>query len=83
MMPINRPVHVVTKKGKAIDGRRLNEDTYTVQMADGDGRLYSLVKSELREFKISTRSEMPSFEGKFTSAELADVVAYLLSLKGQ
>lgn len=83
MMPINRPVHVVTKEGKPIDGRRLNEDTYTVQMADGDGRLYSLVKADLREFKISTKSDMPSYEGKFTSAELADVVAYLLSLKGQ
>ena len=83
MMPINRPVHVVTKEGKAIDGRRLNEDTYTVQMADGDGRLYSLVKSDLREFKISTRSDMPSFKGDLTQSELSDVVAYLLSLKGQ
>ena len=39
MMPINRPVHIVTREGKTIDGRRVNEDTYTVQVADQDGRL--------------------------------------------
>ena len=32
MMPINRPVRVVTRDGKVINGRRLNEDTYTVQI---------------------------------------------------
>ena len=29
MMPINRPVRVVTRDGTVINGRRLNEDTYT------------------------------------------------------
>ena len=29
MMPINRPVRVVTKDGTVINGRRLNEDTYS------------------------------------------------------
>ena len=54
MMPINRPVRVVTRDGKVITGRRLNEDTYTVQISDEEGRLHSLVKSELREFNVST-----------------------------
>jgi putative heme-binding domain-containing protein len=83
MMPINRPVRIVTRDGKVITGRRLNEDTYTVQITDEDGRLYSLVKSELREFTVSTTSTMPSYEKELTSAEMADVVAYLLSLKGR
>jgi putative heme-binding domain-containing protein len=83
MMPINRPVRIVTHDGKVITGRRLNEDTYTVQIADEDGRLYSLVKSELREFTVSTTSTMPSYEKELTSAEMADVVSYLLSLKGR
>ena len=34
MMPINRPVRVVTKDGTIINGRRLNEDTYIVQIID-------------------------------------------------
>jgi putative heme-binding domain-containing protein len=83
MMPINRPVRVVTRDGKVISGRRLNEDTYTVQITDEEGRLYSLVKSELREFNVSTASTMPSYEKELTSTEIADVVAYLLSLKGR
>lgn len=83
MMPINRPVRIVTRDGKVITGRRLNEDTYTVQIADEDGRLLSLVKSDLREFTVSPRSTMPSYEKELTSEEIADVVSYLLSLKGR
>ena len=83
MLPINRPVRIVTRDGKVINGRRLNEDTYTVQLADEEGRLISLAKSDLREFTISTKSTMPSYEKELTPEELADVVSYLLSLKGQ
>ena len=83
MMPINRPVHIVTRQGKTIDGRRLNEDTYTVQIADQEGRLLSLQKSELREFSVSTKSNMPSYKGELTPAEMSDLVSYLLTLKGQ
>ena len=83
MWPINRPIHIVTKDGRVINGRRVNEDTYTVQMADQEGRLISLNKSDLREFTVSTKSTMPSYKQELTSEELGDVVTYLLSLKGQ
>ena len=83
MMPINRPVHIVTKDGTVINGRRLNEDTYTVQIIDDQERLRSLMKADLREYTIQTQSPMPSYKNIFSAAEMADVVAYLLSLKGQ
>lgn len=83
MAPINRPVHIVTRGGRIINGRRLNEDTYTVQVMDDEGQLISLAKRDLREFAISTKSPMPSVNGKLTREELADLLAYLLSLKGQ
>ena len=83
MLPINRPVHIVTKTGETIDGRRLNEDTYTVQVTDADGRLISLTKRDLREFRVATKSSMPSYKGELTTDQLADLVTYLLSLKGQ
>lgn len=82
MLPINRPVRATTKDGKVITGRRLNDDTYTVQIVDDDGRLRSLVKADLKELQVLTASPMPSFRDKLTPDEIADVVAYLLSLKG-
>ncbi|MCU1382805.1 MAG: Copper amine oxidase, enzyme domain protein [Acidobacteria bacterium] len=83
MMPINRPVRAVTRDGKVVNGRRLNEDTYTVQLIDDQERLVSLAKSDLAEFTIATVSPMPSFSSRLTPDEIADVVAYLLSLKGR
>ena len=83
MFPINRPVRAVTRDGKVINGRRLNEDTYTVQLIDDHERLVSLTKADLREYTILATSPMPSFKATLGDDELADVLAYLLSLKGR
>jgi putative heme-binding domain-containing protein len=83
MMPINRPVRAVKKDGTVITGRRLNEDTYSVQIMDDRERLQSVLKSDLKEFTIIKTSPMPSFAQTFSAEERADVIAYLLSLKGQ
>jgi putative heme-binding domain-containing protein len=82
MMPINRPVRAVTRDGRTIRGRRLNEDTFTVQMIDEQERLVSLVKADLREYELGTTSPMPSAAKTLTSSEIGDVIAYLLSLTG-
>jgi len=83
MMPINRPVRIVTQDGTVINGRRLNEDTYGLQLIDDRERMHSFVKADLREYTIGQTSPMPSFKTTLSSAEIADLVAYLLSLKGQ
>jgi putative heme-binding domain-containing protein len=82
MRPSNRSVRAVTRDGKVIVGRRLNEDTYTVQLIDAQERLVSLAKADLREYTVGTTSSMSSYKDRLSSRELADVVAYLLSLKG-
>ena len=83
MMPINRPVRVTKKDGTVINGRRLNEDTYSVQLIDDRERLHSILKADVREYTIAKTSPMPSYKGTLTSDELADLLGYLVSLKGQ
>jgi len=82
MMPINRPVRLVTKDGTVISGRRLNEDTYSIQVMDDRERLHSLRKDDVREFTIMKTSPVPSYKDTLTSEELSDLLGYLLSLKG-
>ena len=82
MMPINRPVHIVMKDGKTINGRRLNEDTLTVQLIDEHEKLMSIDKTAIKAMNVDTKSSMPSFAGKLTPDEISDVIAYLLTLKG-
>jgi putative heme-binding domain-containing protein len=83
MMPINRPVRLVKKDGTIVNGRRLNEDTYSVQVIDDKERLHSIAKADLKEFSIAKTSPMPSYKDTLNSTELADLLGYLLSLKGQ
>ena len=82
LLPIHRPVRVVTRDGRTLTGRRLNEDTYTVQLIDDGENLHSLTKADLRELSVTDASAMPSYAERLSADELADVIAYLVSLKG-
>jgi putative heme-binding domain-containing protein len=82
VLPEQKTVRAVTKQGVVITGRRLNEDTHTVQLLDQNERLRSLSKSDLREYALVPVSSMPSSKGKLSQEEVADLVTYLLSLKG-
>ena len=80
LLPINRPVRIVTKDGEAIRGRRMNEDTHTVQIVDAQERLRSFVKAELAEYEVRTTASMPTPE--LTPDQVADLIGYLLTLRG-
>jgi putative heme-binding domain-containing protein len=82
ILPENRRYRVVTRDGTTITGRILNHDTFQVLMMDAKEQLRSFDKSELREHGFVKESAMPSYRGKLTPQELADVVAYLTTLKG-
>jgi len=82
MLPVNRTVRAVTSEGKTITGRRLNEDTYSVQLIDSEERLVSLSKAALKEYEVIRTSPMPSYRARLSEQELRDVVAYLLTLRG-
>jgi cytochrome c oxidase cbb3-type subunit III len=79
--PLDRKVHVVTPDGKRFSGTRLNEDTYSVQLLDSNENLVSVLKRELKEYRLDSSSSMPSYKKVFSESELADVVAYLNSLR--
>src|SRR6266403_4622459 len=82
ILPQNRFVRVVTKDDVAITGRLLNQDTFTVQLIDSKERLLSLERSKLKEYAFIDKSQMPTYRDKLNSGELADLVSYLVSLKG-
>ena len=81
VLPQHWYVNAVTKDGKTVQGRRLNEDTFSVQLLGVDERLTSLRKQDLKEYKVVKTSTMPSYEGKLSDAEFQNVVAYLASLR--
>jgi putative heme-binding domain-containing protein len=82
VLPQNRFFRVVTKDGATTTGRLLNQDAFTVQLFDDKERLLSFSKSNLKEYAFLDKSPMPSYQGKLSSKELADLVSYLVSLKG-
>jgi mono/diheme cytochrome c family protein len=82
ILPQNRTVRLVTTTGETITARVLNQDTFSLQVIDTSERVRSIPKIELREFAFIKTSAMPSYRDKFSPQELADVIAYLMSLKG-
>lgn len=82
LLPANRMIRAVTRDGRTIRGRRLNEDTHTVQLIDEQENLVSLTKADLRSLEFSPVSTMPAATKTLSATEIADVIAYLLSLKG-
>ena len=82
ILPENRFYRVVTRDGTTIMGKLLNLDTFQVMMLDPKEQLRTFSKSDLREHGFADGSTMPSFRSTLSLQELADVIAYLLTLKG-
>jgi putative heme-binding domain-containing protein len=81
ILAANRPFRVVTKDGATVNGKLLNQDTFTVQMLDSREQLRSFVKTDLKEYAFVDKSPMPSYRERLSAQELADVVNYLASLR--
>ena len=69
------------KDGKTVSGKLLNLDTFAVQIFDSSEKLVNVPKTNVRDMTMV--SPMPSYRDKLTAQEMADVVGYLMSLKGQ
>ena len=79
--PAYRVFQVTPKSGPPVRGTLLNQDTFSVQMHDEAKNLRSFQKSSLKDSGFLP-SPMPSYQGRLTPQEVADVVSYLLTLKG-
>jgi cytochrome c oxidase cbb3-type subunit III len=77
-------VRVVTKDGRRMSGVRVNEDTFSIQIRDFSHRIYSFFKADLAELhKDWGKSPMPSYREVFSKEEIDDVVAFMVSLRGE
>ncbi len=76
------PVRIATREGKKLQGIRVNEDTFTIQVIEPSGRYSSFRKDSLAKLdKLIGESPMPSYKTVFSETELRDLVAYLSSLR--
>jgi putative heme-binding domain-containing protein len=80
--PSNRFVTIVTKDNATVTGRMMNHDSFTVQIMDPKERMRSFDMSDVKEFTFLEHSSMPSYRGKLSAQELADITSYLTTLKG-
>jgi cytochrome c oxidase cbb3-type subunit III len=75
-------VTVAPKVGESVTGERLNEDSFSIQLRDASGAMYSFAKSSIDHIdRKKGETPMPSYQGELSDAELTDLVAYLASLK--
>jgi cytochrome c oxidase cbb3-type subunit III len=78
------PVKIITADGKEINGLRINEDTYTIQVRDLGNNVYSFNKDQVKSIeKKLGQSLMPSFKSALTETEINNLVAYLHNLGNQ
>jgi mono/diheme cytochrome c family protein len=75
-----RVFQLTTKAGQTVRGSLLNQDTFSIQLRDQTGELRAFQKSDLKDHGFQP-SPMPSARGRLAPQEVADVVAYLLSVR--
>jgi hypothetical protein len=67
-----------------VQGLRVNEDSFTLQLRDAENRLHSFDKSELIETKRELEaSVMPGYAKTLSGGEIDDLVSYLSGLRGE
>ena len=77
----NRYVQLAMRDGSTVIARLLNQDTFALQVLDFKERLQSIPRSNVKS--VDFKSPMPSYRDKLSAQELADLLSYLVTLKGQ
>jgi len=76
-------VRVRTADG-SVEGLRVNEDAFTVQVRDIGGVVHSFRKDDLTEFeKVFAHSLMPEYGAVLAANDMDDLISYLMSLRSE
>jgi len=77
-------IHAIRGDGSTLEGIRVNEDSFTIQLRDLSGHFHSLRKQQLQKLDYqSGTTPMPSYRNKLSSLEVDDLIAYLAGLRGK
>jgi putative heme-binding domain-containing protein len=77
VLPDDRVISFVTKDGKTVTGRLLNQDTYSVQIMDSNGQLAAYQRADVHNLHFVEKGLMPSYNGKLSNQDVADILNYL------
>ena len=76
-------IRATTPEGQ-VEGLRINEDAFSVQIRDVGGTVHSLRKDDLVDFeKVFAHSLMPEYGGALTDKDMDDLISYLMSLRAE
>lgn len=67
-----------------VEGLRVNEDAFTIQVRDMSGTIHSFRKDELTEFeKVFAHSLMPEYSAALSDEDMDDLISYMMSLRSE
>lgn len=79
-----RMVRIRTRDGQSVQGMRVVEDAFSIQVRDGGNRFHSFRKSEIERIeRMTSATFMPKYRASLDDQELDDLVTYLAGLRGQ
>jgi putative heme-binding domain-containing protein len=67
-----------------VEGLRVNEDAFTVQVRDVSGTIHSFRKDELIDYeKVFAHSLMPEYSAALSDEDMNDLISYMMSLRSE
>ncbi|MDA0678956.1 MAG: c-type cytochrome [Proteobacteria bacterium] len=74
----------VKSAAESVEGLRINEDAFSIQVRDIGGNVHSFRKDEFVEVeKIFAHSLMPAYGAALSQQDMDDLVSYLMSLRAE
>ncbi len=76
-----RQVVLVTHAGRILQGMRLSENSFYIQLIDEHDRMYTIAKADIDDLQRPSQSLMPSYIEELSSEQLDNLIAYIFALR--